>query len=199
MPELCIYIMAPWYIHNIRELQLRHYPSHVKLITEVFEDDKINDHRIAKELHKSIRIPDTNKVFLKVMSNFTGSSLADHDVPLGYSDQSISVDDYDYCSVYYTFNNITDYAFSKENKSGNDLFRFSGERIIDVRGSQNRIRLHLYKDPPMQMDQEICVNFWNHSMNPRLRLIRLFGAPLRSIIQTPATVVNYGILLLEII
>ena len=194
--NIFLYMMAPWYINQLSNRQLKRFPQHVKVVTEVFQDDRINDPQIAREFYSAIRAPDTNKVFITLQNKdnyFTVT--ADHDVPLGESDESISVNDYDYCGVHFVFDAISSYTFNHNESIKKTMFSTHGDSTIIVKGNQGECSMTLSKRPHQENIDHRCINFWDHPMNPRNEL-GFLGTPLRQIILTPVSVVNYGLLLL---
>ncbi|KMQ52451.1 alpha/beta hydrolase family protein [Chitinispirillum alkaliphilum] len=101
-----MFIMAPWYFYEITEEQLRNFPSHVKMVMQVYKDDQVNDPAIAAELFNTIALPDSSKVFMMVHSD-TGLQAdkseyiyrADHHLPKNSIDKRASYDAYLYYAV----------------------------------------------------------------------------------------------------
>ena len=193
-----LYIMAPWYVHGISQRQLRHFPGHVKVIVEVFADDRINDHRIGKDIYLSIGVPDTSKVFCVLSADVSQKGLlAGHDVPVGESESSLSVNDFDFCGVYFVFDAISSY--SSNPSAGGARFRHE-DRTYLVKGPLgNFCRINTFRKPVMERTQSVCVNFWSHAMNPRRKFYNHIGEPLRMLLSTPETVINYGTLAMIVI
>jgi hypothetical protein len=192
-----VYMMAPWYINQISNRELKRYPKNVKVITEIFQDDRINAPEIARDFYSYVGVPDTNKVFITLQNKKNYQSItADHEVPLGESDQSISVNDYDYCGVHFVFDAISSYTFNHDESIKNSMFTISEDTEMMVKGNQDEISLILSKIPHQENTDRMCINFWNHPMNPRNE-IGFLGTPLRQIMLTPASVINYGLLLIR--
>ncbi|WP_216823434.1 alpha/beta hydrolase family protein [Niastella vici] len=105
-----IFVQAPWYAYQITQQQLQSFPANTRLIAQVYDDDITNDHRIAIDMFKSIRIPDTEKDFIlvkkTVVDNYTYT--AEHNLPNTRS----AYDAYDYYVVYRLLDALIDYSFN---------------------------------------------------------------------------------------
>jgi hypothetical protein len=194
-----LYLMAPWYVHGITPRQLRHYPRNVRMVIQVFRDDIINDHRIAKDLYSSIGIPEHKKVFCELSGNTAASQLiADHDVPLGSAGYSLDVDDLDYCGIHFVFDALINAP--TDTTVPPSTFFTGGRAVYSLVGpSGATCRLAVDPDPQMVRTQNVCVNFWSHAMNPRRNGYRFLGKPARMVLTTPETVLKYGSLALRVI
>ncbi|WP_456385388.1 alpha/beta hydrolase [Desulfolithobacter sp.] len=78
-----MFIMAPWYTYNISQNQLQNFPQDTFLMVQVYDQDKVNDHRMAIDLFRNIALPNQNKKFLIVPSqSHNGCKIvADHVTP----------------------------------------------------------------------------------------------------------------------
>ncbi len=186
-----LYIMAPWYVHGITQRKLRYFPRQVKMVVEVFADDKINDHRIAKDVYLSVGIADSAKVFC-TFSTTPGalSHSAGHDLPMGESGEAINVDDGDFSGVYFVFDALS--AYARNPLAGCARFRHENMVYALDGPSGKKAFLTIERHPVMCVTQSICLNFWEHCMNPRRGLYRIFTGPLRMLVATPETVLYYG-------
>ncbi|RTL49869.1 MAG: alpha/beta hydrolase [Sphingobacteriales bacterium] len=105
-----IFVMAQWYSYQITQSELQNFPANTKLITQVYDDDVINDHRLAIDIFKNINIPNSEKDFIlikkSVLPNFTYT--ADHDLP----NTRTSYDAYDYYGIYRLLDALMDYSFN---------------------------------------------------------------------------------------
>ena len=75
--------MAPWYPLRMTDADLAALPAHLKALVLVFEDDRVNDHRIAIDLYGKLGMPESEKDYLVVRSDRSdGCELpARHSVP----------------------------------------------------------------------------------------------------------------------
>ena len=105
-----IFAMAQWYSYQITQTELQNFPSNTKLITQVYDDDVTNDHRLAIDIFKNINIPNSEKDFIlikkSVLPNFTYT--AEHNLPNTQS----SYDAYDYYGIYRLLDAMIDYSFN---------------------------------------------------------------------------------------
>lgn len=82
---LALFPLAPWYSHQLSNQDLASFPSHAQLVMQVYDDDVLNDHRMAIDIFQRISIPAANKDFLWVHSDQIDGYLyaAAHSVPTG--------------------------------------------------------------------------------------------------------------------
>ena len=107
-----MYSMAPWYSYLIDQQTLDQFPSHVQLVTQVFDDDRVNDHRMAIDVFDSINIAPDNKDYVTLRSDTNGktSLLADHFVPLGATG-SAQINRLDTAGIYRLIDALADSTF----------------------------------------------------------------------------------------
>jgi len=105
-----IFAMAQWYSYQITQEELESFPENTKLITQVYNDDVTNDHRLAIDIFKNINIPNSEKDFIlikkSILSTFTYT--AEHNLPNTQS----SYDAYDYYCIYRLLDAMIDYSFN---------------------------------------------------------------------------------------
>lgn len=104
-----IYALAQWYSYNISQTDLQTFPSDTKLITEIFEDDVTNDHRLAIDIYKNINISPNEKDFILLKSDTVAGYvyLADHVVPNMSAFNAL-----DYYAYYRLLDALCDYTFN---------------------------------------------------------------------------------------
>ena len=61
-----IFIMAPWYVYEIDEAQLSTIPDNTYMLIQVYDQDTINDHRMALDIFNSISIDIEKKSYCNV-------------------------------------------------------------------------------------------------------------------------------------
>ncbi|MBD3419044.1 MAG: hypothetical protein GF398_02890 [Chitinivibrionales bacterium] len=169
-----MYMMAPWYCHEITHKQLLSFPAYVKLIVQVFEHDNVNDPRIAKDIFHTIGIPSDEKDFIILHSDSTHPDYiltADHSTPNGARKHGKNVNFLDYNGIWRLLDALVDYAFtgSSQAKSialgnGNPDQRFMG--LWNETDSLQP--LYAGDRPPMPQPQAYYNNFWLNHVNPRL-------------------------------
>jgi hypothetical protein len=111
-----LYLMAPWYSYEIDEMKLKLFPSHAKLVVEVFNDDKVNDHRMAISLFNTINIPRGEKNYILLYSDSSGGCrlMTNHYTPKSPLDPRAEEDALDYYGIYRTFDALAAYTFNND-------------------------------------------------------------------------------------
>lgn len=105
-----IYVSAQWYSYNISQNNLQNFPNDVKLITEIYESDSTNDHRLAADIFTNIGIPNTEKDFLTLQRDTVGGYIypADHNTP----NTAIALNAHDYYGIYRLLDALADYTWN---------------------------------------------------------------------------------------
>lgn len=105
-----IFAMAQWYAHQLTDSQLQHFPANTKLLTEVYDDDVTNDHRLAIDIFKHINIAAAEKDYIlvkkTVLPGYTYT--AEHNLP----NTRTAYDAYDYYVIYRLLDAMIDYSFN---------------------------------------------------------------------------------------
>jgi hypothetical protein len=124
-----IFAMAQWYSYNISQTELQSFPSDVKLLTIVYEDDITNDQRMANDIFNTINIPSSEKDYLRVKSDTISGYVyaADHVVP-----NNTAFDALDYYAYYRLFDAMCDYTFNGS---------MAGKDVALGNGSVNQISM----------------------------------------------------------
>lgn len=105
-----IYASAQWYSYNISQSDLQNFPSDVKLITEIYGNDSINDHRMAADIFSNIGISLTEKDFLILQADTLNGYIypADHNTP----NTTIALNAHDYYGIYRLLDALMDYTWN---------------------------------------------------------------------------------------
>jgi hypothetical protein len=105
-----IFTMAQWYAYQITQEDLQNFPANTKLITQVYDDDVTNDHRLAIDIFKNIAIPYSEKDFILIKKSVLPSYTytAEHNLPNTQS----AYDAYDYYGIYRLLDALIDYSFN---------------------------------------------------------------------------------------
>ena len=105
-----IYVSAQWYSYNITQNQLQNFPSDVKLITEIYQSDSTNDHRLAADIFRNISIANSEKDFLMLQRDTVGGYIypADHNTP----NTVIALNAHDYYGIYRLLDALADYTWN---------------------------------------------------------------------------------------
>ncbi len=122
---LMLFSMAPWYYFQLKIRDFTSFPAHAKLVVQVYEDDKINDHRMGMELFERINLPSSEKDFMLVRSDEQGGMRIDagHGAP----GSGVEEDVIDYYAIYRTFDGLAAYAFGG-NEAGKVISLGNGAR-----------------------------------------------------------------------
>ena len=168
-------ITAPWYCHGIVQEQLQSFPQHVKMVTIVFEDDKINDHQIAVDIYNNLNLPDDSKRYVTIVSDsIAGMAMnADHYVPYGthyvYGQENLL----DYYGLYRVADALAAYTFKGDTwgqrialGDGDSLQCFMGRK---ENGLPVRPRI-VTKTPSAMISEQEYFYFWSNPLNVRAQL-----------------------------
>jgi len=168
-----LFIMAPHFVFGITEDELRHFPSHVKMIVEVYEDDDCNDHRMAKHLFETIAIGKDEKVFVTVLSDTSEplgyAQVADHAVPYGPGDALGEIDGLDYYAIYRPLDAVAEYALNGDAQARAVALGESdtGPRFMGYWRDGRRVKEALVSDHPEMLKPMSQYFFsWKHPWNP---------------------------------
>jgi len=110
-----IYALAQWYSYRLDDNDLSTFPSDTKVLVEVFDDDTINDHRMAIDVFNRINITADEKDYIILKSDTINGYIysAEHNVP----STSVAFDAFDYYAYYRFIDALADYTFH-ESTSG---------------------------------------------------------------------------------
>jgi pimeloyl-ACP methyl ester carboxylesterase len=105
-----IYVSAQWYSYNISQNNLQNFPSDVKLVTEIYESDSTNDHRLAADIFRNISISTAEKDFLILQRDTVAGYVypADHNTP----NTVIALNAHDYYGIYRILDALADYTWN---------------------------------------------------------------------------------------
>ncbi len=110
-----LFTMAPWYAFNwdsplTTQQQLQNFPANTKMITQVYDEDDVNDHRMAIDIFKNINIPNSQKDFIYFKSSTVNGYhyVTDHTMPSSRQ----ALDALDYYGVYRLLDAMMDYSFN---------------------------------------------------------------------------------------
>lgn len=136
-----MFASAQWYSLNITQTELLTFPSDVKLLTMVYENDITNDHRMANDIFNTINIPSTEKDYLLVKSDTISSYIYDaiHGLPNTVS----AFDALDYYAIYKHLDALCDYTFNGS---------LAGKDVALGNGSSNQISMPGGMDNLIQSD-----------------------------------------------
>lgn len=168
-----LYMTAPWYCSGISADEFAMLPKHAKMITMIFDEDRINDHAIAVDIHNSVVLPPENKNFITIYSDSIDGMVmrADHYVPYG-TGYVYGQDNYlDYYGVYRFGDALAAYSFydSPEGKAitmgdGDKNQCFMGKRLDNTLIHPARVS----RTPVAMHPQSDYFYPWDNSLNPRI-------------------------------
>lgn len=106
-----IYALAQWYTYNLTQDELEKFPADTKILTEVFDEDTTNDHRMAIDIFNNIGVNFTEKDFIVLKSDTISGHVysAEHNMP----NTSAAFDALDYYAYYRFIDALCDYTFNK--------------------------------------------------------------------------------------
>ncbi|MDF2551439.1 MAG: alpha/beta hydrolase [Chryseobacterium sp.] len=117
-----LFTMAPWYSFNwnsplTTQQQLQSFPSNTKMITQVYDEDDVNDHRMAIDIFKNINISNAEKDFIYIKSSSVNgyNYVTDHVMPSSRT----AFDALDYYGVYRLLDAMMDYSFNGNSNAKN--------------------------------------------------------------------------------
>lgn len=106
-------ISAPWYSFRLGDSTLRSFPRNCPLVTMVYDEDVVNDHRLGMDVFRNIAIPDSLKDFLVVRSDSIDGYVyqADHNLPGQNNPVGAEYDAFDSRVVFRMLDALADLGF----------------------------------------------------------------------------------------
>jgi dienelactone hydrolase len=175
-----LYIMAPWYSYDISPQQLESFTDSTSMIMQVYEDDHINDHRMAKDIFDNIGIASSKKNFILLHSDSAGGEAvyADHAAPAGSAGGG-RIDYLDYYGVWRLVDALADFSLNG-NERGRSVALGSGataQRFMGVWPDGTPVReLTGAHTSFVLRPQNSYLNFWSHKFNPRFARTTFFNS-----------------------
>jgi hypothetical protein len=163
-----IFTMAPWYSFNISDAQLQNFPANTKMITQVYDEDDVNDHRLAIDIFKNINIPAAEKDFIymnsSTISDYTYHT--DHTLP----NSRTAYDAYDYYGVYRLLDAMIDYSFNANTAAKNVALGNGSAEQITMPGYMGQLMapLEVTDNPVPKYDQSRYEFSCGSLVNPRI-------------------------------
>lgn len=162
-----IFTMAPWYSYNITQEQLQDFPTNTKMISQIYDDDTVNDHRMAIDIYNNINIADEDKDFILVKSTVLPSYtyVADHGMP----NSRKAYDAYDFYAIYRLLDAMTDYVFNNNQAAKNTaLGNGSAEQMtMPSYKGQALAPLEVTDHPTPKYDESKYEFQYGDTLNPR--------------------------------
>jgi hypothetical protein len=146
-----LFIMAPWYSHDIGDAQLEIFPEYVNMIIQVYNEDNINDHRMAIDIFTNIAIPDSRKAYYNVVE---GRFPAKHSVASDRQNNKL-----DCLAVRRPLDALIDYSFEITDP-------YEGKNYA-LDGQGEHFQHTVTKNPTVVADESKYRWQWSLFLNPR--------------------------------
>jgi len=159
-----IYAMAQWYSYNITQNDLLNFPANTQLLTEVFDNDSTNDHRMAVDIFNTISIPASEKNFIRLKGDTLNgyAYIANHNVP----NTTIALDAYDYYGIYRLLDALCDYSFHGSLAGKNVALGNGSPAQVTMPGGLKPLD---WMNPPVALYPQSQYQFpCNDALNPRI-------------------------------
>jgi dienelactone hydrolase len=170
-----MYILAPWYVYSVDRRGFETFPASVKVAVQVFEDDHINDPRIAADIYQSVNVPLTEKVFLAVASDRHGKCelRADDNTPLTGGVAWKDLDPLVHFGIFRTFDALAAYTFGGDVSSKEAVFP-NGKSMSCFMGAwRDSVPVRpmiATRDPSPYLKKGSYFNRWKSPRNPRIEV-----------------------------
>jgi hypothetical protein len=188
--SLFLYIMAPWYCHGMTRRHFADFPAHTILVVQAFQDDNINDYRIADDIFNSFTIAENRKCFITVYT----ATRDDAQIPSGHTmpELNTGASQAGKQVILPIIDSLLCYAFNDSVAQANkNSRRISGLRsACDADGLT--CRFYKGRRCAFVKPQSRYVNFWRHAMNPRQTYINGLPAAMGRVLKTPETLFRYS-------
>ncbi len=161
-----VFTMAPWFSWNLTDKQLSSFPENVLFLTQVYEEDNINDHRMAIDIFNKFGTNGNRKRYLFIRSPIDDTLLhADHGVPCDNNGS----DWLDTLAVFRIFDHTANAALAGRSFADDTLLAASPCSLSMGTGASGSPRTPAFiaAAPEPLFPQEHFINFWSHLHNPR--------------------------------
>lgn len=108
-------VSAPWYSFRLGDSILSSFLRDCPMVTMVYDEDVVNDHRLGMDVFRNIAIPDSLKDFLVVRSDSIDGYVyqADHNLPSQNNPKAGEYDAFDSRVVFRTLDALADFGFER--------------------------------------------------------------------------------------
>ena len=165
---------APWYSFDLTDNDLANFPSDMKFVSFVYEDDDVNDHRMAMDIYDHINIANSERDFIKLYTdtNCNYTLAADHIVPSTGPAGGGVKDGYDYYGTWKFIDALAAYAHNGS-LIGKNVALGNGSNAQKNMGKwscdNSNVGQAEVTDNPSPTKPESFYQFpWTDSTNPRL-------------------------------
>jgi hypothetical protein len=173
-----LFPMAPWYSDQITNEQLRRFPSDVKLLMQVYNDDVVNDHQMAVELFYRMPVPNTEKDYVNILADTVQTAAGQYIYEAGHSVCATAnstvggvtrgFDAYDIYGVFRLFDALAEYTFTGSAAAKNvALGNGSPEQVFMGVVNGRPIRPLVVSDTPVANPTQRALWTCGNAVNPR--------------------------------
>jgi hypothetical protein len=188
-----LYLMAPWYPCVITKKELAQYPSDVNMLMQVYDNDVVNDPRIARGIYNLIGIAAENKRCMTIFSDSVPSYTitADHDFPCKKGNEMTI---FHKNGLLRSFDFLSALTFMNDTLARHTLFPHQDTASIVLaqwRFGMNVRPALLSRNVPIFHPQKTYYNFWDHLINPINEFNTHFNSPKPVFFTMRSTIRNY--------
>jgi len=161
-----IYCSAPWYAYELGTTNLTNFPTDCNMLTVLFDNDDVNDHRIGIDIFNNIAINDSIKDCIMVSGDSVSGYFyqANHGLPAQNSILGV-YDAHDYYVTFRLINALADYTFTGNTTAKNIALGNGSAAQIDM---GNQLTVLSVSDNPVPLYPESKYdNPCNDSRNER--------------------------------
>lgn len=168
-----LFTMAPWYSYpwgssQTTAEQLQNFPSNTKMISQVYDEDTDNDHRMAIDIFSHINIATSEKDYIYIKSSTIAGYkyVTDHVLPNSRS----AYDALDYYGVYRLLDALIDYSFNGSAAGKKVALGNGSTEQITMPGYDGQLMapLEVTDNPSPKYPQDKYTFPCNSSNNPRI-------------------------------
>ena len=163
-----LFTMAPWYSYQITNAQLQNFPANTKMIAQVYDEDIVNDHRLAIDIFKNISIAAAEKdfIYMKAAAIAGYTYHTEHTMP----NTRTAFDAYDYYGIYRLLDAMMDYSFNGNQAAKNVALGNGSTAQITMPGYKNEVLppLEVSDNPVPKYAQSRYEFQCGSTVNPRI-------------------------------
>lgn len=168
---LFLYLMSPWYFYEMTERELSVYPQKAYLLMQVFNEDNVNDPKIAAELFNSIGIPPQKKEFIIVHGTNSKGMFnkirANNLVPLSGNTFLGKEDILDTMAIFSSFDIISSAALNQNSNALKYIKGTSGPDTVHISNNNVQVEPMIKTDyPDTLIKRGPYLNPWATPRNP---------------------------------
>ncbi len=179
-----MFASAQWYSLNITQTELLTFPSDVKLLTMVYENDSTNDHRMSNDIFNTINIPASEKDHILVKSDTIGAYT--YDAIHGMPNTASAFDALDYYAIYRLLDALCDYAFNGSAAGKNVALGNGNSSQISMPGGMSNL---IQSDAPNFSHPESYYTYPCSTLsNPRQLYCNTTTSQIETSVNTPISI-----------